>query len=216
MGCTAVPAPFVKSERYIARRYSRHWLNSRIFLGDFSYFLITSSMSALSFIRGGVCGSVFGVAILRLVSARNFLIQVKYGSFRCGSAIEGCSSIGLLMPASSCAESMTILYIFPVSLSCRIARTISVTCLMPCTVYGWLSPIPSNSVGQCPTVRGKRQLIPRAPSTARTFGRWYDLICRFERVVVYNGYSKAGRSIEVYAVHTLYFDIFFRLLNFAV
>ena len=82
-------------------------------------------MSTLSFVCGGVCDSVFGVAMLRLVSARNFLIQVKYGSFTCGSAIEGCSSIGLLMPASSCAELMTILYNFPVSLSCRIARTIS-------------------------------------------------------------------------------------------
>ena len=138
------------------------------------------------------------------------------GRSRVVARLRDVQSIGLLMPASSCAESMTILYIFPVSLSCRIARTISVTCLMPCTVYGWLIPIPSNSVGQCATVRGKRRLIPRAPSTARTIGRWYSSICRFERVVVYNGYSKAGRSIEVYAVHTLYFDIFFRVLNFAV
>mgnify|MGYP003476893456 CR=1 FL=1 len=89
-------------------------------MGDFPYFLVTSSMSALSFVCGGVSHSVFGCFCQELSDTGKILV--------CGSVIEGCSSVGLLMPASNCAESMIILYIFPVSLSSRIACTNSVTC----------------------------------------------------------------------------------------
>ena len=41
-------------------------------------------------------------------------------------------------------------------------------------------------------------------------------VCRFEKVVIDSGYSNAGLSIDVYAIHTLYFDIFFKALNLAV